>query len=101
MQIVLPPRQLDLPARQLVLPARQLALPARQLALPAGLVSDFRATVKTSRKNSVGFYREKKIVLEHDYACELSCEHASSQGRAQCIHPSIHSPTYRFAISQE
>ena len=40
-------------------------------------------------------------VLAHNYACELSCEHASSQGRVQCIQPSIHSQTYRFAISQE
>ena len=43
----------------------------------------------------------KKIVLAHDYACELSRKHASSQGRAQCIQPSIHCQTYRFAISQE
>ena len=40
-------------------------------------------------------------VLAHDYACELSRENASSQGRAQCIQPSIHPQTYRFAISQE
>ena len=45
--------------------------------------------------------RGARSVLAHDYACELSREHAFSQGRAQCIQPSIHRQTYRFAISQK
>ena len=55
----------------------------------------------TFHVNQIYSCEEEKIVLAHDYACELSREHASSQGRAQCIQPSIHSQTYRFAISQE